>query len=125
MKTVEELLMPRYKVIADYPESPQSNQIGFIYDRNNKDWSSWWFDQLAIYPHLFQRLPWWAERDVEDLPEFIKWDADGITRVAKVTGWDHAISYVHLNNNNWSHLNQYDQPATLAEYETFIKSKKL
>ncbi len=75
---IQELLKPRYKVIADYPgnEIP----IGTILFKHN---NTYWTDgkqyefyepekTFIEYPHLFRRLEWWEDRDVKDMPEYVK-----------------------------------------------------
>jgi len=72
--TTEELLKPRYKVIADYPKS-----LYHVGDILNAGWRSEdliycdhdgprWRD----YPHLFKKLEWWEDRKIEDMPEYLK-----------------------------------------------------
>jgi hypothetical protein len=80
--TKEELLQPRYKVIADWPGSPL--RIGcilqddvescfIIYPDGSKDLtSSYVWRNKANYPHLFKKLEWWEERDEKDFPKYIK-----------------------------------------------------
>lgn len=63
--TAKELLIPRYKVIADYPNNdvnPVGNIINCTQLPND-------FDE---YPHLFKKLEWWQERDLKDMPTHIK-----------------------------------------------------
>jgi len=64
----EELMKPRWKVIADYPGSDY--HIGEILDR---DWG-WVGDdeigfkhQVSHYPHLFKKLEWWEDRTLDEL----------------------------------------------------------
>jgi hypothetical protein len=73
--TVEELLKPRYKVIADYPGNHYGN-IGTILDR---DWAQYPNDdetqpaiwRISQYPHLFKKLKWWEERKLNDMPDYL------------------------------------------------------
>lgn len=71
---VEDLLKPRWKVIADYPKS-----LYHVGDILNAGWRSEdliycdhdgprWRD----YPHLFRKLEWWEDRKPEDMPEYVK-----------------------------------------------------
>ena len=71
MKTVEELLMPRWKVIADYPNS--IFKVGQIMERSGYGE----FDIInhcncSRYPHIFKPIEWWEDRAVEDMPEYVK-----------------------------------------------------
>lgn len=67
----EELLKPRYKVIADYPGNVQP--IGHICSVVG-DMASiiYWCNQKDNYPHLFKKLEWWEERKLKEMPEFVK-----------------------------------------------------
>ena len=81
--TPEELLIPRFKVISDYPESPFS--IGDILKYNSVlDMYIYFYedgDVISInpkyYPAIFKPLEWWEERSIEELPEYVK-NADGV-----------------------------------------------
>ena len=61
--TVEQLLQPRYKVIADYPGNTM--QVGTIF---TSILDSYW----AKYPANFQKLEWWQDRDESDMPGYVK-----------------------------------------------------
>ena len=63
--TVEELLIPRYKVTADYPGMDDSYEIGEVLKPA-------YTGIVDAYPHLFRKLNWWEERNVEDMPEYVK-----------------------------------------------------
>lgn len=68
MKT-EELLKPRFKVIADYPG--RSVEIGHIID--DPDYYERRGIQVNQYPHLFKKLSWWEDRKPVELSEYIQW----------------------------------------------------
>ena len=65
----EELMMPRYKVIADYPFSPF--MIGAIIHHNGEAISDL-AKNIHLYPYLFKKLEWWEERQVNDMPKYVK-----------------------------------------------------
>ncbi len=79
--TVEELIKPRYQVIADYPGS--EFQVGYIvelkdiYPYSGMSFSlnggivvaPSWFDK---YPHLFKKLAWYERRELRDMPDYVK-----------------------------------------------------
>lgn len=82
--TNEQLMQPRYLVIADYPDcfanvgvvlnlKYNSGQSQYEYDHTEHGGtytsSESWFDE---YPHLFRRLEWWEFRDEKDMPEYVK-----------------------------------------------------
>ena len=81
---IDELLKPRYKVVAGYPYSPF--EVGDFIQIQNFDGHMMykWIDDSGYeyelyesffkdYPHLFQRLEWWQERKITELPEYIEW----------------------------------------------------
>lgn len=81
--TVEQLMQPRVKCIGHgdehYPGSPYKIRqiITFDHDLNgrlfHKGYPSALFQEdVDKYPHLFQPLPWYAERAIEDMPEYVK-----------------------------------------------------
>ena len=76
--TKEELLKPRWKVIADFPDSDY--KVGDIEDRNwtkyvngedDTDGIVW---QISDFPHLFKQLEWWEERTISQLPDYVKYN---------------------------------------------------
>lgn len=90
--TVEQLMQPRYKVINGYPHSPFNiGQILFkvkplygldyiaTFDGQQNIDNSW----VTQYPHIFQKLQWYEERKIEDMPEYVKHVNSG--QVKKVT----------------------------------------
>jgi len=90
--TPEELLKPRYKVIADYPNSKFSigtviipNRLDGVIDDSwvvpDKNDRSFAHVKVQDYPHLFRRLSWWEEREEKDMPEYVE-DTDGNVSMA-------------------------------------------
>lgn len=91
----EELLMPRWKVIADWPGSKywgigdvllfEKCEHGYYYEKWCPTKSIWYEDYKPMpkqsfknYPHLFRKLEWWEDRNTEDMPEYLKYfDEDG------------------------------------------------
>ncbi len=87
----EELLIPRYKVIATWPECEFSrNEILIEFQEENNKEKSFagetfnFHDHPAHWPHLFQELKWWEERKIQDLPPFVKI----LDEVFKVDKWE-------------------------------------
>lgn len=114
--SIEDLLKPRWKCIADYPDN--TNEIGTILDR---DWCRYKFDdedagevlwRISDFPHLFKKLEWYENRKPEDMPEYIKDLTTGEVFAyddnykAHGTAWmgDHKIA-----------------PATQSDYEEYVK----
>lgn len=86
--TPDELMKPRYKVIAGYPGSPfeigeiiswtdttETQKRAFIMrSQSGHGLNKTVADQ---YPHLFKKLEWWQDRLPEDMPEYVK-DEKGV-----------------------------------------------
>lgn len=96
--TPEELLSPRYRVIADYPFSPY--KVGQLVSQSGKtsvypsflltvvfyenddgkkiatpNWSL--IEYIEKYPHLFKKLEWWEERKESELSRYVRYIVDG------------------------------------------------
>jgi len=85
--TTEELLIPRYEVIADYP----NNTFGKIGDiitpqsfESEDDFYDW---ELGKYPHLFRSLHWAEKRELNELPKYVKMNRRGTFFIYKVDEW--------------------------------------
>lgn len=125
MKAKEELLKPRFKVIADYPNSifeiseiivPMNGVTYVEYSDNGGKTEI----ELSNFPHLFQLLKWWEERKVEDMPQYIEFNKI----ILPVKKWDLE------NKQGWICINQgggiFHQdaiiPSSKEEYETNLKN---
>lgn len=92
----EDLLKPRFKVIADYPNSDY--EVGIIIDtsqhylyRSGKvvGQSIKKVDFFRQYPHLFKELQWYEDRDVSEMPMYLKQTlSNGKTTFHKIIKWD-------------------------------------
>jgi hypothetical protein len=89
-------MRPRYKVIAPYLH--MNCKVGDIIDFSDgyttkqltrTPYDDQWgetlyvthgFDEVEIkdFPHLFQPLPWWSDREISDMPEYVKWRDTGV-----------------------------------------------
>jgi hypothetical protein len=134
MDNIQELLKPRYKVIADFPKCMYIS--GELLPRD----SNWNFELFAEhyvdeaylkkYPHLFRKLEWWEEREEKDMPEYVK-DESGKILVAKwvmENSWlmkmvlykspgELQVAHYFVNKNTMC----FFLPATQSEYEAFKK----
>jgi hypothetical protein len=71
--TAKELLMPRFEIIADFPNN-HYGEVGTILDR---DWAKYPDDDetkkpiwmISDFPHLFRRINWWENRTAEQMPK--------------------------------------------------------
>lgn len=108
--TPEELMKPRYKVIADYPDTVF--KVGHIIEQVEVDEGQnlYNMDFFLKYPAIFKKLEWY-EREPKDLEgiQFGKILSDGY--VFELIG---AAKYI-----------QFDRfiPITKEEYEQFNQSK--
>ncbi len=130
---VEQLLITRYKVIADYPLS--TLKIGDIicFDGipkpivkggapcNN-------FGYLENYPHLFEKLEWWDCRKQEELPSYLKimHSTKGLMVLYMYEGGayyervDKMGPYMVRYKEGGGTLMRYFEPATEPEYKEYI-----
>jgi hypothetical protein len=86
--TREELMKPRYKVIADFPAS--SYLIGEVktWEPIHQDPAEWaaFYEQ---YPAIFRRMYWWEDRTIDTLPLFVRYIGYGSRKeaIAEVKEW--------------------------------------
>lgn len=133
MKDVNELLKPRYEVIADYPDS--RNELGQIICDVTKYMEAF-YDK---YPHLFRKLQWWEHRDVSEMPEYLRnevherntGDVEIIKAIryeeyyvcdASIPHWSFYV-YPEWNKNEGFPL-IYFIPATIEEYNQYTNQSK-
>lgn len=114
---IEELLQPRWKVIADYPNNGHDlGDIINIYQEKNSvtDQQRAFFNK---YPHLFKPLQWWEDRAAEDMPEYVK-DGKFILKVRYKMAHDGMI-YRSTLGNTWHFVHEFSNiviPSTESEY---------
>lgn len=112
----EDLLKPRYKVIADYPGNLQP--IGHIYEIifNDEEALKNWCDNKDYYPHLFKKLEWWEEREEKDMPEYVK-GGNEITKLNRVDFESSSEWIFYLDDSHIPYSCHAWFPATKEEYE--------
>lgn len=125
--TTHPLLQPRIMVKVGHPHSPLCK--GEILTFNEREGE--YFDKTMVhsvttceaeeYADVFRVMPWWEDRDVKDMPEYVKDNAIGKI-VVKVHKWviteGRFISEANKDNGYLSDPN-YFAPATLSDYLTF------
>jgi hypothetical protein len=136
MLSKEELLKPRYKVIADYPLSEY--KVGFIIQGTG--FTKPWKDNFKTffyedYPNIFKKLEWWEERKIEDLPEYVRFGEfdkeHAIYKVKYFTGKEVELYAHYMPCGFAENMNLYlvslkfpnNFPATHEEYEQYQQSK--
>jgi len=113
---VEKLLQPRYKLIADYPSN--IDDTGTVYEIDLSDGYGIDFEMTCKkYSHLFRKLEWWEEREVSEMPEYLKDTSDGIVykveyraRGTNNIEYRIGISWISL------HFGTHVKPATEQDY---------
>jgi hypothetical protein len=89
MKTVEELMRLRYKVIADFPGCSYEVDTVLYVDQSGELYSPTAGYSRTVtkvmqcdaekYPAYIQPLPWWSDREVSDMPEYVRITGVGCT----------------------------------------------
>lgn len=117
--TTEELLKPRYKVIADYPGCPF--KVGQVLEKvkvaSGKEFVRGMFHQPEDFPANFKKLEWWEERKPEDMPEYLNFPSRKM--FFKVDKWHK--SYFIIDGRQKMQYRHYI-PATAAEYEAYMQT---
>jgi argonaute-like protein implicated in RNA metabolism and viral defense len=114
---IEELLQPRFKVIANFPDSTRNiGDIIYVDNKKEKYWSENYEKWLSTFPHLFKKLEWFEDRKIEDLPEYLK-DEFGVDKVLE---YKLNINQVVCSNKDSLFFTEFIgnyQPSTKEEYE--------
>ncbi len=139
-----DLLAPRFKVIAPFPNMFFVGESGFTMNwiiepvvKSDKHFYNGVC--LDTYPHLFRKLSWWEMRQESEMPEYVKCDSTDFIKFKK-----EQVIRVEKHQSNtynqfvaWLFISKDKQgddpmmncvpyknflPATLTEYESF-KSK--
>ena len=142
--TAEQLMKPRFKVIADYPSSPHT--VGDIYQQVTKYHTRHeYYEKIdGFNPHhvhlpekhsaIFKPLQWWEERSLDDMPEYLS-TGKGVVgeafQVYKIIEWENdngnIIGWIDKQQRSVCSLGTFKpeyeyQPATKEEYEQLKQS---
>lgn len=116
------LLEPRYKVIADYPESNRSFRVGDVLPGERIEKNSERFDQ---YPKLFKKLEWWENRGTEDMPEYVRVTNYRGNPVVKVLEHMPQHGLIRLSDPLFGvHHYKNCLPATKQDYSDYVEWKE-
>lgn len=131
--SVEQLLTPRYKVIAKYPGSRWevghvvhllNNKGSIIYrwSDNNGDWVyEYWFME---YPAIFKKLQWWEERQEGEMPQYVKiLNQQDKEEVYKVNKWNNSNGMPYVDGFGVFIIKDME-PASESDYLTYINQSK-
>src|SRR6478752_5959492 len=128
--TPENLLNPRYKVIADYPGCPF--KVGQILEKvkvaSGKEFVRGMFHQPEDFPANFKKLEWWEERKPEEMPEYVKSIMQEYTYgvkvgvIIKVKEWARLCDamYAIQSRKEEYHASCFI-PATADDYNTYLQ----
>ena len=131
--TKEELLKPRWKLIAGFPgclfRVPEILKEGLV------SWKSVDGEECfkykgeyiypQLYPHLFRKLEWWEDRQEKDLPKYLRYEGCDFFRlsypakgtIVKVESYsDDCVNYIYPMDTficDWITLYE---PATEEEF---------
>jgi hypothetical protein len=69
----EQLLIPRYKVVSEWPDMLERFSIGYIFEH---PYGRQYLTEKSKYdpadfPAMFKKLQWWEERTTEEMPNYI------------------------------------------------------
>ncbi len=150
---IEELLRPRYKVIADYPHNPWLvGEVLFVDDKGELVGETIGYvdyayeimeNEVSNFPSCFRRIEWWEDRKVEDMPEYVSYVSltqkeklypgfigisdDGFYKARvfeKITKWDKwAGHWFDIGHQFNTHMH-LPLPATEQEYLDYQKTQK-
>jgi hypothetical protein len=129
--STEELMHPRYKVIADYPGN--IHPIGHIHGHDingtqNVMKLDEWLAFHDKYPHLFKKLEWWEDREEKDMPQYVKLVMSNriqfVHKVEKWNGFNSNGQPLYRTYNRVNCLMTYCllglDPATEQEYTEYL-----
>lgn len=121
-KTVEELMQPRYIVIADYPGLDY--KVGYVLNPH----PIYGFDIFPYpekYPHIFKPLNWYEERELKDMPEYVLFVESNRKEVHKVVEWgtttvmNHIYFLIEPNGFMYAPIESLVIPATKDQFEQY------
>lgn len=126
---VEDLLKPRYKVIAPYPgmkgEGLEVGQIITCRKYDNDFSEKLWCEMNDKYPHLFRKLKWFQDRELRELPKYLKNKRGNVFKVDKYS-FSSVRLYACWNENGKLVAKPLIklQPATESEYLSQIPTEQ-
>ncbi len=114
---IEKLMIPRYKVIANWPDMLERFSVGYVFEH---PYGRQYITETskydpADYPHLFKRLEWWQERKLGDMPEYVK-SPTGRVAKAKFDLEETSAWFMFLDNEEVPYSPTFWMPSTEAEF---------
>lgn len=144
----EYLLIPRYKVKDKYPgmelepfyvgqiitlqwhreEDDDDCAEGYVHVPNkHMPRSFMWQSFFDLFPNIFEPLPWWSDRKVEEMPEYVRciktpdqiimpgevfkviWNDNGSGKVVENGPWIFPYTNCYEPSSNEEYINQKQQ----------------
>lgn len=135
----DELLRPRFKVIAKWPSMRdfELNQIITLNEDFSPQYKMWSIEDcqgkrtyitkfFEDYPHLFERLDWWHERSDEQMPKYLRFIANKSKVVELVKLYNRDM--VDIRHHDGKIIDCLDMelflPATEEEYNAYNSQKQ-
>lgn len=133
--TPEELLKPRYKVIAPWPGTHW--EVGDIFEYGDHNCFKtesqpsipMHVSVLDEHPHLFKKLEWWEDRKLEEMPEYVKSIMQEYTYGVKVGVVIMVKEWVRLCDAMYAIQSRKEEyhascfvPATADEYNAYLQT---
>ena len=131
--TIEKLMIPRYKVIATYPNS--KFKVDDVLTEQDFEGNIWFAverfgeavhkDEINLYPHLFKYMAWYEKREVAEMPQFVcvgdkyyevKWDKSG-----DVLFYQPTVTTAWLSMSIFGSITT---PVTEKEYNEYLNKQK-
>lgn len=103
--TAQELMVPRFKVIADYPYCPVKvneqlenvTESLYVISKVGENENIWHLSEIEKFPHIFKKLNWWESRKPEDMPKQVFCKAIDINEVFDIEEWDMQLNVGWVN----------------------------
>lgn len=120
--SIDKLLKPRYKVIADWPGN-NFYDIDEIIIMQVKSNGSYWNGEGSCYltqeqmdklPHLFRKLHWWEDRKAQDMPKYVRINLPNHSFNGEIEKIEGDMFFMF-----WPYTNDC-LPATEADYQAYI-----
>ena len=142
--TPEELMKPRYKVVADYPGNvfEIGSVITFLKQIKEGQILIWAYKDRTVtfssfdkYPHLFKPLQWWEHREDIEMPEYVIVNSKSILSDAKIGAVYKVVKHFSTSTGKYNETgcqllgNDYISynrlaPADLSDYNEYLKQKE-
>lgn len=148
---IQELLKPRYKVVAPFWDSPfkvdqvitmtgRSKRFPIFGDNNTEDWETWIdrkdggatgysISKFRDYPNLFKELEWWQDREFDLTGVYVRFG--DLDKKHSCFQLKERIDYPHMELWHMTGIGDFDYqypihqsiPITSTEYQNYLKLK--